>query len=343
MILFQAFSRARRNYRKNTRSCPLYTLPNEIVERIREYLDEVDRSCLALSTSKYLEALCPKGLAIDQKSSAPLSDRIKRDHFYKSRTQWLDRKLGFLWCVSCASSHSRKNYPDHTTSLPRHLRICFEKLDGPFRICPHRLFRYSHFIRLKNLAKARPKDKATRSMAYECKECCCVFDRSCTYRGMELAIRPERNWSTRLPPATRPLFFCRPTVFIERRTSKITIRYTAFLTAQNVRLQLTAPRLRRALQKSRLEICPHMATTDSSTIERLVDEWENASDAGNAWERIGIDCKVCSTKICITKDYMPNIYAVEVVRRLGSLKSPGDPVFRSHCYQRAEVLKETGK
>ncbi|EDU43109.1 predicted protein [Pyrenophora tritici-repentis Pt-1C-BFP] len=297
MILFQAFSRARRNYRKNTRSCPLYTLPNEIVERIREYLDEVDRSCLALSTSKYLEALCPKGLAIDQKSSAPLSDRIKRDHFYKSRTQWLDRKLGFL----------------------------------------------CHFIRLKNLAKARPKDKATRSMAYECKECCCVFDRSCTYRGMELAIRPERNWSTRLPPATRPLFFCRPTVFIERRTSKITIRYTAFLTAQNVRLQLTAPRLRRALQKSRLEICPHMATTDSSTIERLVDEWENASDAGNAWERIGIDCKVCSTKICITKDYMPNIYAVEVVRRLGSLKSPGDPVFRSHCYQRAEVLKETGK
>ncbi|CAE7032660.1 hypothetical protein PTTW11_05046 [Pyrenophora teres f. teres] len=340
MVLFQTFSRARRNYKTNTRSCPLYTLPNEIVERIGEYLDEADRSCFALSTSKYLKVLYPKGLAVDQKSSAQISDRRNRDHFYKSRTQWLKRQLGFLWCVRCASSHSRKNYPNHTSSLPRHLRICFEKLDGPLRICAHRLFRYSHFIRLKNVANARPKDKNIRSTAYECKECCCVFDRTYTsYRGVELAVRPDRNWPTRSFPTTRPVFFSPPTVFVERRTSKITIRSTAFLTAQNARLQLTASTLRRALRKARLEICPHMATTDSLIIERFVHEWEDAFAAGNGRERIGIDCKVCSTKICITKYYLPNMYALEVVRRLGRLKSPGDPVFRRHCYQRAEVLE----
>ena len=328
MALLQSHLRARRNRKANIRSSPLYSLPVEIIQHIGGYLDEVDRICFALSTSKYLEALCPAHLVADRQKgpSMQILHRLKRDHFYISRTYWLIRQLGHLWCVSCVSPHPRQEYPNQTTSLPPHRRTCFEALNGPLMICSHHPFKHRDFSRMKKIAKKHWVNSSYRSVSFECKDCCCIPKITCN-------CWTRRTYPIHVP-VTRPLFFQPPTLFLERRTLKTTLRSTSYLMGRDTRGPLTADKLRVALPKARLEICPHMSTLQSRTIERLVDEWKYVSSVGHDWGQVGICCGVCATKVCISQDSFPGFFVLEVVRRLGNLKWAGDPVYRRHCYRR---------
>lgn len=343
MDLLRSYLRTRENYEANTHSCPFYSLPVELIEHIRSYLDYVDRSCFALSTPTHIDALRPACLALgsQNRSNRDISNRLQRDHFYNSRTHWLSRQRDRLWCVGCACSHSRNEYPEYTTSLPPHLRNCYKVLNGPVMMCPHNYLKYEDLIRMKDLAKAHRETIQQGFCTYECVRCSRIIKRNYVLLGRILAHptlpRPYYALNAYIP--TRPLYFLPPTMFIKRSTKNVTLRSTSYLMALDTREPLTADTLRSVLPKARLEICPHMATFDLPTIERLVAEWDGGSIMARVWAQAGIDCEVCRTRVTVSRNYLPDIVVLEVVRRLGDLKWAGDPVYRRHCRLRADVYQ----
>ncbi|EOA90326.1 hypothetical protein ACJQWK_07632 [Exserohilum turcicum] len=311
-----AARRASKNYEQNTRMCPLYILPYEIVQHVGKHLDYADLTCFALSSYKYADALLSVRASVsgDEAMVKEVTHRRNRDHFNgrdHCLITWIARGLGQMYCVGCSTPHMPSRFPENTMAQSAHLRKCFRASDGPLHMCPHNEFTFQELAGI-----LRKNEKRGRRNKYgeffHCMEC---------YESFYTINRSGRC----MHPPTLYLMPGTSTVILRTKTLLLSIPWTESVTVQKTR---------DALLCLLLIICPHMNAFDPTTINRLIGQRKNIMMEGCSSGRISIECLVCQTTFSIRRKIPYSEVTVEIERRLGQVRWEGDPIWRAHLPRR---------
>lgn len=307
--------RASRNYSLNTQNSLLYTLPYELIQYIGTFLDYADRFCFALSSYKYADALLSiRDLGVEELLVKEVTCRQNRDHFYgrdHCLFSWLGRGVGQMYCVGCSRQHNLYRFPNDTTAQPQHLRKCFRTIDGPFQVCPHNEFT---FLELANiLRKHKRKGRQNKhGHFFHCMEC---YENSYGRNGTGRCTHP-------------------PTLSFVPKTSTVTLLARFVLLSTPWTEPISIQQTHDALALLDLQICPHMNTSDTTTIDSILGGRGETILEGRFSKRVSIECNNCQTIFSVKRRIPYREIVVEVERRLGRLKWEGDPMWRAHLPRR---------
>jgi hypothetical protein len=117
-------------YKRNARKCPLYALPFELLVKIREYMDPIEKMCFALSSAKLFKTFSSITVPTNSIGDTQIGVYVRRlrDDFYRHV-----RDRSKIWCVHCADYHHASSLLGNTLSSSPWDRMCYSSL----QLCPH--------------------------------------------------------------------------------------------------------------------------------------------------------------------------------------------------------------
>jgi hypothetical protein len=114
-----------------------------------------------------------------------------------------------------------------------------------------------------------------------------------------------------------------PTLGFDRDTGVFRLSYTLRL-LWNRNTPVLTTEIVAAMRTAALSICPHMATDDEATLQRV--------RCGNVSEGTSVSCGVCETECSVVEGYHRwggADVVMNAVRNLGKLEKESDPVWRA--------------
>jgi len=300
-------------YAKNTIHSRLYAIPHEIIIYIAQSLNDEQNISFALSSVKIYKTLTDAEFLpayISRAAKAALGKKLKRDEFYANRVQrfWTIWVRGRLWCAACDGLHGVRDFPRTWIDVPREERCCFFVRDGGLKPCRHRSW---SFGALKALGKAAKGSAHSVSIGLsDCADCAAVTEPcSVTQTSLHLESTGEMSLTARIH-----LFHAQDYYEVPSEDMREKVR------AALIRLDVL--------------ICPHLQSSDLHVIDRLLSRGQ----VFHYWAHTGqpIMCGECDTRVNLGQgDAQPwrsgTFVNLEFKRELGRMKDQEDSVWIRHC------------